>query len=295
MEYLSQSFKCNLFADDLLLFKVLSHVCDFIAIQEDISAVEDWSTDNYLTLNPKKCKYMIISRKRVTPLPETPLILSGSVVLAQVDTYKYLGVLLNNKLSWSPHVETVCSKAQMVLGLLYRCFYADCNLSTILQLYIALVRLHMEYARSVWAPYTAKDIGALESVQKFACRMATHNWTSSYQELLSLTDLPTLERRRIELQLSHLFKVVHNLCYFPEGLVTVRECSHYNIRTTHSLTLNQPFAHTNNYLNSFLPRTVSFWNKFPEDIVFSASLNSLTLITLFCSFCVCLGTFSSVI
>ena len=112
----------------------------FIAIQEDISAVEDWSTDNYLTLNPKKCKYMIISRKRVTPLPETPLILGGSV-LAQVDTYKYLGVLLNNKLSWSPHVETVCSKARKDLGLLYRRFYADCNPSTILQLYnIALVR-----------------------------------------------------------------------------------------------------------------------------------------------------------
>ena len=103
---LSQGSKCNLFADDLLLFQVLSHVHDFIAIKEDISAVEDWSTDNYLTLNPKKCKYMIISRKRVTPLRETPLILGGSVI-AQVDIYKYLGVLLNNKLSWSPHVETV--------------------------------------------------------------------------------------------------------------------------------------------------------------------------------------------
>ena len=34
---LSQGSKCNLFADDLLLFKVLSHVHDFIAIQEDIS------------------------------------------------------------------------------------------------------------------------------------------------------------------------------------------------------------------------------------------------------------------
>ena len=108
-------------------------------------------------------------------MPETPLILSGSV-LAQVDTYKYLGVL-NNKLSWSRHVETVCSKARKVLGLLYRRFYADCNPSTILQLYITLVRPHMEYACSVWAPYTAKDIGALENVQKFACRMATHNWT----------------------------------------------------------------------------------------------------------------------
>ena len=128
----------------------------------------------------------------------------------------------------------------------------------------------MEYACSVWAPYTAKDIGALESVQNFACRMATHNWTiSSYQELLSLTNLPILERRRIELQLSHLFKIVHNLCYFPEGLVTVRECSHYNTCTTHSLTLHQPFAHTNNYLNSFLPR-----------ILFPSGINSQKILFL---------------
>ena len=112
-----------------------------------------------------------------------------------------------------------------------------------LQLYTVLVRPHMEYACPVWAPYIAKDIGALEGVQKFACRMATHNWTSDYQELLSLINLPTLERRT-ELQLSHLFKIVHNLYFFTEGLVTIRECSHYNIRTTHSLTLYQPFAHT---------------------------------------------------
>ena len=273
---LSRGSKCNLFADDLLLFKVLSDACDFKAVQDDISAVEAWSTDNYLTLNPKKCKCMIISRKRDPPKPETPLVLSGSI-LAQVDTFKYLGVLLNNKLSWSPHVEAVCSKARKVLGLLYRRFYADCNPSTILQLYTALVRPHMEYACSVWAPYTARDIGALESVQKFACRMATHNWTSNYQELLSLTDLPTLERRRMELQLNHLFKIVYNLCYFPEGLVTVRECPRYNTRTTHSLTLHQPFAHTSNYFNSFLPHTVSLWNKLPEEIVFSTSLKSFKL------------------
>ena len=131
----------------------------------------------------------------------------------------------------------LCCKARKVLGLLYRRFYADSNPSIILQLYIALVQSRMEYACSVWAPYTAKDIGALESVQKFACRMAAHNWTSSYQELLSLTNLSTLERRRIELQLSRLFKIVHNLYYFPKELVTVRECSHYNTRTILTLSL----------------------------------------------------------
>ena len=54
----SQDSKCNLFADDILLFKVLLDVCDFKAIQDDIFNIESWSIDNFLALNPKKCKYM---------------------------------------------------------------------------------------------------------------------------------------------------------------------------------------------------------------------------------------------
>ena len=63
-------------------------------------------------------------------------------------------------------------------------------------------------------------------------------WSSNYQELFD-HELPTLERRT-ELQLCHLFKIVHNLCYFPKGLVTVRECSHYNTHTTHSISHTSP-------------------------------------------------------
>ena len=101
---------CTIDPDDLLIFKVLSDSHDFKAIQDDISNIESWSTDNYLTLNPKKCKYMIISRKKDPPAPVTPLILSGDI-LSRVDTFKYLGIFLHNKLSWSPHIEAVCSKA----------------------------------------------------------------------------------------------------------------------------------------------------------------------------------------
>ena len=39
------------------------------------------------------------------------------------------------------------------------------NPSTILQLYITLVRPHMEYACSVWAPYTMKHYRAKPSAQ----------------------------------------------------------------------------------------------------------------------------------
>ena len=68
----------------------------------------------------------------------------------------------------------------MPLAVLLRSF--DCN----------YLQFHLEYASSVWAPHTVKDIQALEGVQKFAYRMATHLWSARYDDLLSLLGLSLL-------------------------------------------------------------------------------------------------------
>ena len=67
-----------------------------------------------------------------------------------------------------------------------------------LQLYLSLVRPHLDYAASIWSPHMKKDITQLENVQKFALRMATRSWDSSYQDLLEVVYLTTLEHRRLE-------------------------------------------------------------------------------------------------
>ena len=99
-----------MFADHLLLYKPISQPNDFQAVQEDITDVEQWSTANHLTLNPSKCKYLIISRQARPLQPESALILNGHI-LSRVDVYKYLGILLSSDLSWSPHVDAICSKS----------------------------------------------------------------------------------------------------------------------------------------------------------------------------------------
>ena len=81
---------------------------------------------------------------------------------------KYLEVCISKNLSWSTHVNTACSKAKRILGLLYHRVYNHSTSEVMLQLYLSLVRPHMEYAAAVWSPHLQKDITALESVQTFA-------------------------------------------------------------------------------------------------------------------------------
>ena len=112
-----------IFADDVCIYRPICCQADYECVQDDISATdhEQWSSENFLTLNPSKCIYMLISKKRSPTLPDIPLLLH-KLPLCQVDTFKYLGLLLSEDLSWSPHINAICSKARQVLGLLYRRF-----------------------------------------------------------------------------------------------------------------------------------------------------------------------------
>ena len=125
---------------------------DFDRLQNDIDEVGNWSSINFLTLNRDKCKYMIVSRRKTVSTPSSPLLLEGHS-LERVEMFKYLGVLLSHDLSWGEHVQAICSKARKILGLLYRRFYNNAPSSTLLQLYISLVRPHLDYASAIWSPY----------------------------------------------------------------------------------------------------------------------------------------------
>ena len=230
-----------LYADDTLLYQPISHPDDFLALQSDINMIKDWSDEHLLQLNPTKCKYMILSRKK-SPVLNGHTLSLGSSVLEEVETFKYLGVLIKNNLSWSDHITRVCSKARQILGLLYRQFYMDTPADTLKQLYLSLVRPHLEYAAQLWDPYAQKDIYKLESVQKFALKLVSHQWDSSYDELLSLVDVPKLSERRLNLKLAQVFKIVHGLCYFPDNIFRMQPS--YSNRLSRTNTIYCPFART---------------------------------------------------
>ena len=200
---------------------------------------------------------MTISRKKSPVILTSPLLLNGTP-LEKVETFKYLGLLISSDLSWTSNIDSVCSKAKRILGLLYRHYYNLADDATIKQLYIALVRPHMEYACVVWDLYPKKSVKALEQVQAFTCKMMSHRWDAGCEELLELLNIPSFQERRIHLKLGLLYKIIHGLCYFPDEVFIFGPNLHST--TMNPLTLHQPFARTNAFYYSFVPHTVSLWN-----------------------------------
>ena len=114
-----------------------------------MATIEAWSLRNSLTFNAAKCKYMVISRRKIPMAPPSPLLLNDTPV-ERVECFRYLGLLLASDLPWSQHIDSICSKAKKILGLLYRryCNYEDSDV--LKQLYISLVRPHLEYGGVIW-------------------------------------------------------------------------------------------------------------------------------------------------
>ena len=89
------------------------------AYREEVRDLAVWCQDNNnLFLNVIKTKEMIVDyRKKRTE--HTPNLIEGAIV-EQVESFKFLGVHITNKLTWSKHTKTVVKRARQNLFSLRR-------------------------------------------------------------------------------------------------------------------------------------------------------------------------------
>ena len=156
-----------------MLFKIINSNADYIDLQNDNDGLNYWVTANHLIFSSSKCEYMIISRKNPSHPPALKL---GSSTLDRVYSYRYLGLLLTLSLCWSGHINDICAKAKMMVGLLYRRSYKDGSPHSLFQMYLALVRPHTEYTSQVWDLHVQKGIDEAS----FHTHMRTHTYIHTH-------------------------------------------------------------------------------------------------------------------
>ena len=247
----------RLFADDCLLYRTVKTISDQVALQRDLDSLQKWSVTWGMRFNPKKCYVLQVARTTTSRLYHYSL---GGQVLSQVEQNPYLGVLIHNKMSWSPHIESIVSKANSTVGFLRRNL-KHCRFKLRVTGYISLVRPKLEYCSSVWDPHFQKDVLALEMVQRRAARFVYNDYSrqSSVTDMLNELQWPSLQHRRMISRLVLLYKVVNSLVAVPYDL---RRGS-TRTRSQNSQKFMNIGTKTDAYKYSFYPRTVKEWNLLP--------------------------------
>ena len=151
LEYMS----CIQFADDTTLFYADKSL-DVIkcCVENDLKVIMDWFRANSLTLNVQKTKYLLFSPKKGKKTLH--LNIEKCCIKPDLET-KFLGVILDDKLSWNSQTKTLLVKMKRNLGLLSR----GRNLLSkqgLKNVYYAHIYSHMSYCISIWGSMISSEL-----------------------------------------------------------------------------------------------------------------------------------------
>ena len=198
-----------LLADDCILYREINTLNDCQDLQKDINTLCNWESKWQMKFNIDKCYIMHVTHKR------NPLLMTYNMndrPIKVTASHTYLGIGINNMLSWAEHISNTVSKANKVLGLLRRNLYS-CSHFVKETAYKSLVRPSLEYCSSIWDPYHQEYKNKLESFQRRAARFVCQDFRrqSHVSDMLRDLNWKTLEDRRKISRLTLLYKSVHNI------------------------------------------------------------------------------------
>jgi len=197
IEYCQEHSDVYVFEDDAKFARHINESEDCHELQEAIDLLNKWSSQWLLKLNVKKCHIVSFGRN-VDKSHKYKIVDENNQVmeLERQDKVKDLGVWFDDRLTFREHINEKINKVYMMLGVIKRNF-KHLTVSTFVLLYKSMVRSHLDYCSSVWAPYMKGDIEALEEVQKRATKLIPALQYLPYRDRLKACGLTTLHFHRI--------------------------------------------------------------------------------------------------
>ena len=184
--------------------------------------------------------------------------------VSRVEHAKSLGLIIDDRLSWSNHMKELCRKVSSAIGALGR-IRSLISQFTAVQIYKALIQPHFDYCAPVWDGFSSYLCEKLQKLQSRAARVILQANCEVNSSLL----LETLKRDQLSLRRKHkaivMFKSLNGLSpVYLHELFSERHTD-YDLRDSFGK-LNLPKPRTNYLKRSFSYSGALLWNSLPESI-----------------------------
>jgi hypothetical protein len=291
----SSQFTSFLFADDTTLVCSADNVIDLYSKANlEFKKICDFFRKNKLVLHPKKTNYILYSKLEVPPDDDRQIFCNnnnGNDVIPEFihqierissnslsTSVKFLGVLIDDKMSFKDHVANIRKKLSKSLYLLNSVKNVLPS-KTILLLYYSMFHSHLIYSIQLWSSTPQSLINSLFKLQKKAIRIVANAKFNAHteplfkkMEILPLPDLITY----FGLQFMHRF--TNNLLPTAfDGVWVTNErtigSNAMRLRNFNNLQIQYPNLSYLSRLPFFaLPR---MWESFPNNSIKSISQKNL--------------------
>ena len=164
-----------MFADDTNLFYTHKNIKELFKVMNlELINIQQWFNANKLSLNVLKTKYSFFPLEKrsnsITSSQCLPDLEINNVSIEREEVMKFLGVFLDENMTWKNHISCVESKISKNLGILYKA-RSLLNKERMKQLYFSFVHSYLNYGNIAWASTNKTKLKTLLRKQKHGVRI----------------------------------------------------------------------------------------------------------------------------
>ena len=266
-----------LFADDTNIFYSSNNTniqTIVNVLNVELNKVSMWLQANRLSLNLKKCTFMVFSNSKKKLNMSSCQVKINNEPIMQVSHTKFLGVYIDECLTWKFHIKELENKISKNIGIISRLKHILPS-RLLHTLYCSLVLPYLSYCNIIWANTYKSNLDKLMKLQKRAIRIICKaNFNEHTAPLFRKYKVLSVMNINVLQQDVFMYKFVKE--QLPETLRNLfqfnRSIHDYNTRSSSKLHIPQVKTTLSQHTISFSgPKN---WNSLPSSITNCPSSNS---------------------
>ncbi|KAK2575239.1 hypothetical protein KPH14_012754 [Odynerus spinipes] len=162
--------KIYTFADDTVIMETGECIQQTIdKLMENFSKLKEWMDMKLITVNADKSSNICFTLNK----SDIPVIEINNVIIPQREGVKYLGIILNKKLTWGKHIQETRRKMKLLTKTFYWLINKGSKLKVNLkqQIYTSLIKPIWTYGIPLWATASRTNIKRIETEQAKILRL----------------------------------------------------------------------------------------------------------------------------